>query len=709
MQPLVGKVLVFTGTLEVKRAEATQMATAAGATVAGTVSGKTDILVVGRDAGSKVAAAEKKGVVIWTEAQFVAACGGGNATAPKASPGHSKKSAPADEPPAKKAANAKKVRKGKEAAVAAPPSRAQGKARARAQANVASVEAAEVLARNLNARDLVVAVLGDAALVDYIFCRGGVPTACAAAPACKEWSVLAKAAIARWQRVCSSAWSRAGIRDEREWVGSYTDDGDAGDFDGPFWLGPTANGGFVVAEDDQNDMRTQFFDVVGSRDSGREGHRDRLAGPTIRMTIDLAPMASSLGVDRLRCMRQAIPALCEHEDALYVALTLEMVPYFTPYAECMAARQAAYAARPCTRRVVICRHDLASGTTHPPAGSLCELEMTYVGPPLPESPDDENHPSIAVHAGTVYVHVGDRIAMLDAQTLAPCGSLGAAELTSAATDASRWLPSYKGGGSRPSPQDDHRFSMRPEASHVSAIAVYTPASELYFAVPRTADILVFAIGDHAHSGRCVRRLEGCREARERPVHLAVGGHAGWLFVAAAQSDRVLRLSRDGFVLQAVALFECTVSAGLAVGSGAVGSSEVYVLCNAPGEWNVYGEGDSTVHVLQIRSGDGEEGGDGGGSSDEPAGSSTIAPTAPTGSWQVKGGFGYGSEDEWAVVPPYLARILEAAHRRGDAHLTSMHRGHPLEIVLQPEPPHAEMYCSPPSFGGSEERYALRRE
>ena len=61
-----------------------------------------------------------------------------------------------------------------------------------------------------------------------------------------------------------------------------------------------------------------------------------------------------------------------------------------------------------------------------------------------------------------------------------------------------------------------------------------------------------------------------------------------------------------------------------------------------------------------------------------------------------------------MVPPYLARILEAAHRRGDAHLTSMHRGHPLEIVLQPEPPDAEMYCSPPSFGGSEERYALRR-
>ena len=587
------------------------------------------------------------------------------------------------------------------------------------QANVASVDAAEILARCLNVRDLVDAVLTNEALVDHIFSCGGLPTACAAAPVCKGWSALAKGAIARWQRVCSSAWSRAGIRDEREWVGSYTDDGDAGDFDGPFWLGATANGGFVVAEDDQNEMRTQFFDAVGSRDHGQKVRR----GPAIRRTIELAPaVASSLGVDRLGCTPHKIPALCAYGDALYVSLTLELVPYFTEpytsarYAAYDAARQAAYAARPCTRRVAICRLDLASGTTHPPAGSLCELEMTYVAP-LPESPDDENHPSIAVHAGTVYVHVDDRIAMLDAQTLAPCGSLGAAELTSAATDASRWLPSYEGGGSRPSPQDDHRFSMRPEASHVGAIAVYTPASELYVAVPRTADILVFAIGDHAHSGRCVRRLEGCRDARERPVHLAVGGHGGWLFVAAAQSDRVLRLSRDGFLLQAVALFECTVSAGLAVGSGAVGSSEVYVLCNAPGVWNVYGEGDTTVHVLQIRSGDGEEGGDGGGSSDEPAGSSTIAPT---GSWQVKGGFGYGSEDEWAVVPPYLARILEAAHRRGDAHLTSMHRGHPLEIVLQPEPPDAEnlppdaenfteMYCSPPSFGGSEERYALRRE
>ena len=529
-----------------------------------------------------------------------------------------------------------------------------------------------------------------------------------------------KAAIARWKCVCSSAWSRAGIRDEREWVGSYTDDGEAGDFDGPFWLGATGNGGFVVAEDDQNDMRMQFFDAVGSRDEGRTGRPGRLGNrPTILKTIELAEASTSLGVDRLGCVPAHTPALCAHEDALYVALTLEMVPYFTPYAKCEAARKAAYATCRRTRRVAICRRDLGSSTTHPPAGSLCELEMTYVAP-LPKEPNDETHPAIAVHAGTVYVHVGDRIALLDAHTLARCGTLGEADLTAAATDTSRWMP-----------------SLRPESLQVGALAVYSPASELYVAVPRTADILVFAIGDHAHSGRCIRRLEGCREAGERPVHLAVGGNGGWVFVGAARSNRVLRLSRDGVVLQTLSLFECTLI-GLAVGSGAVGSAELYVLCNAPGEWNVYGEGDSTVHVLQIRGGDrgsssdrdggGRSGGggrsDGGGRSggggaaaaddDESADSRAIAPrpTAPPGSWQVKGGFGYtsGGEDEWAVVPPYLARILEAAHLRGDARLTSMYRGQPFEAVLQPEPPEVEAYGRLASFGaGSEdERYALRR-
>ena len=62
---LCGKVVVFTGTFEVKRAEATQMATAAGATVAGSVSGKTDILIVGKEPGmSKVSKARAANVTL---------------------------------------------------------------------------------------------------------------------------------------------------------------------------------------------------------------------------------------------------------------------------------------------------------------------------------------------------------------------------------------------------------------------------------------------------------------------------------------------------------------------------------------------------------------------------------------------------------------------------------------------------------------------
>ena len=64
-----GKLVVFTGTLEVKRAEAKALAEQAGATVAGSVSGKTDILVAGADAGSKIAIAKAKGVAIWDEKQ----------------------------------------------------------------------------------------------------------------------------------------------------------------------------------------------------------------------------------------------------------------------------------------------------------------------------------------------------------------------------------------------------------------------------------------------------------------------------------------------------------------------------------------------------------------------------------------------------------------------------------------------------------------
>ena len=64
---LAGKTLVFTGTLAIDRKTATQQAEAAGAKVTGAVSAKTTHLVTGPGAGSNVAAAEAKGVTIWTE------------------------------------------------------------------------------------------------------------------------------------------------------------------------------------------------------------------------------------------------------------------------------------------------------------------------------------------------------------------------------------------------------------------------------------------------------------------------------------------------------------------------------------------------------------------------------------------------------------------------------------------------------------------
>ena len=77
--PLSGYVIVFTGTLLRPRAEATsRLAQAAGATVTGSVSGKTTHLVAGPGAGSKVAEATAKGVVIWTEEEFFSAAKGGS-------------------------------------------------------------------------------------------------------------------------------------------------------------------------------------------------------------------------------------------------------------------------------------------------------------------------------------------------------------------------------------------------------------------------------------------------------------------------------------------------------------------------------------------------------------------------------------------------------------------------------------------------------
>ncbi len=70
--PLSGKTFVITGTLErFTRDELKETLQARGAQVSGSVSGKTDVLIVGEKAGSKLAKAESLGIETWTEAKTV--------------------------------------------------------------------------------------------------------------------------------------------------------------------------------------------------------------------------------------------------------------------------------------------------------------------------------------------------------------------------------------------------------------------------------------------------------------------------------------------------------------------------------------------------------------------------------------------------------------------------------------------------------------
>jgi DNA ligase (NAD+) len=71
--PIAGKTVVFTGTLEkMTRQEAKSRAEALGANVAGSVSKKTDYVIVGADAGSKAAKAKELGVTTLSEEEWLA-------------------------------------------------------------------------------------------------------------------------------------------------------------------------------------------------------------------------------------------------------------------------------------------------------------------------------------------------------------------------------------------------------------------------------------------------------------------------------------------------------------------------------------------------------------------------------------------------------------------------------------------------------------
>jgi DNA ligase (NAD+) len=76
--PVEGKTVVFTGSLErMTRNEAKALAERLGAKVAGSVSKKTDYVIAGADAGSKLAKAREAGVTVLTEEEWLGLVGRG--------------------------------------------------------------------------------------------------------------------------------------------------------------------------------------------------------------------------------------------------------------------------------------------------------------------------------------------------------------------------------------------------------------------------------------------------------------------------------------------------------------------------------------------------------------------------------------------------------------------------------------------------------
>ncbi len=67
-----GKKIVLTGTLEsFKRSDLKERLESLGAKVSGSVSSKTDLLIAGTEAGSKLTKAESLGVEVWDEATLL--------------------------------------------------------------------------------------------------------------------------------------------------------------------------------------------------------------------------------------------------------------------------------------------------------------------------------------------------------------------------------------------------------------------------------------------------------------------------------------------------------------------------------------------------------------------------------------------------------------------------------------------------------------